>query len=254
MRAQNEQSKRHPPYYRVTVLAFSFIFLVRNSEAQKIERYEGILIDTSGSISRGGQTNELFAEYLSATRQLLRTEPANSRVWVATISTDSFGGVHEVLKGWTPDARGVFTDDLNRARAQLALSFEEKSSFMSPMAAGTDIFGALWRLKAVIESDRTIDPSRPKTIWIFSDMVNETRDFLMPELVKLGPEQMLERAKTNRLVVPLKGYKIYIYGASPADLTPQIWITLEDFWGMYFVAAGAELISYSTDCDSARQK
>jgi hypothetical protein len=48
----------------------------------------------------------------------------NSCVWVSSISTDSFGGAHEILKGWTPGARGIFTGDLNRARRELSSNFE----------------------------------------------------------------------------------------------------------------------------------
>jgi hypothetical protein len=98
---------------------------------QNIERYEGILIDTSGSISRGGTSSELFREYLTSTKNLRLTEPANTQVWVSSISTDSFGGVHEVMKGWTHGAHGIFTDDLNRARRELASNFEVicKTSF-----------------------------------------------------------------------------------------------------------------------------
>jgi len=125
------------------------LFTGRPSLAQTIQRYEAILIDTSGSIAKRGASSDLFPEYLFSTKKLLLTEPANSRVWVSIISTDSFGGVQEILKGWTPDARGVFTDDLNRARHQLASGFEAKSSGMSPVAAGTDIFGGLWHLKAL---------------------------------------------------------------------------------------------------------
>jgi hypothetical protein len=251
LRAQNGRNKRRIPYHQVLTVLILFVFFVsgRISVAQTVERYEGILIDTSGSISKGG-TNDLFHEYLVSTKKLLLTEPANSRVWVSSISNDSFGGVQEVLKGWTPDAHGVFTDDLNRARHDLASSFEVKSSGMSPVASGTDIIGGLWHLKALFESAPGSDTSHvlPKTIWIFSDMMNETKDFPMPTLIALGPEQMLERAKANGLVVPLNGYKIHIYGASPSGLTPQVWITIKKFWTMYFAAAGAELVSYSAEC------
>jgi len=48
------------------------------------------------------------------------TEPPNSRVWVSIITTESFGSVRSLVKGWTPDSQGVFTDDLNRAPHQLA--------------------------------------------------------------------------------------------------------------------------------------
>jgi hypothetical protein len=253
LRAQNVWSKRRPPYHRA-LMAFTLLVLCtgRWSEAQMIEHHEGMLIDVSGSISKGGTTNDLFHQYLVATKKLLLTEPASSRVWVSSISSDSFGGIREVVKGWTPDARGVFTDDLDRARHQLATSFERNSSGMSPVAAGTDIFGGLWHLKAVFESNQKSTQGASKAIWIFSDMMNETREFPMPSLLASGPEQMLERVKANGLLVPLNGYKIHIYGASPSGLTPQMWMTVKGFWTAYFSAAGAELVSYSAECDVER--
>jgi len=255
LHAQNLANNRQPPYHQIlAALALFLLVAARPSHGQTIQRYEGILIDTSGSIQRGGGHNDLFREYLFATRKLLLTEPANSRVWVSAISTDSFGGTREILRGWTPDARGVFTDDLNRARRQLASSFEEKSSGMSPVAAGTDIFGGLWHLKALFEPGLNSGTSQamPKTIWIFSDMVNETQNFPMPALIATGPERMLERVKANGQLVPLNGYKINVYGASPSGLTPQAWLAAKRFWTLYFSAAGAELVSYSAECEIER--
>jgi hypothetical protein len=253
LRAQNVmQTKRRTPYYRVlALLILSGLLLPRYADGQQIEHYEGILIDTSASISKDGQTNELFQEYLLATREVLLTEPANTRVWVSTIASDSFGGVREILKGWTPNAQGVFTDDLNRARRQLASAFQAKSSQLSPLASGTDIIGGLWHAKAVIESALDRDHGS-KTIWLFSDMMNETEQFPMPLFVNMGPDQMLERAKASGLIVPLDGYKIYVYGASPSGLTPSAWTTIKRFWMLYFAAAGAELVSYSAECDIGR--
>ena len=120
--------------------------------AQTIYRHEGILIDVSGSIGKGGANHDLFREYLFGVKELLLTEPPNSRVWVSVITTESFGSVRSLAKGWTPDAQGVFTDDLNRARRQLAANFETKSAGLTPTAAGTDIIGGLWQLKALLES------------------------------------------------------------------------------------------------------
>ena len=175
-------------------------------------------------------------------------------MWVLRISTDSFGGNREILKGSTPEAHGVFTDDLNRARQQLASAFEQKSSGMGPLAPNTDIFGALWRVKVLFESEaepkQTASASR--TIWIFSDMVNETRDFSIRELADLGAERMLEEAKAAGLVVPLKGYRICIYGASMNGLSPKGWNTIREFWTNYFRASGAVLISYSADTNIER--
>ncbi len=255
LRAKTVLGKRRITYHRsLTVFLLLVLLGARTTWAQTIDRYEGILIDTSGSISRGGADSELFQEYLASTKKLLLTEPANSRVWVSTISTDSFGGVREVLKGWTPETRGVFTDDLTLARTQLAKSFAAKSSALAPVAASTDIFGALWHFKALFESVPNPDPARParKTIWIFSDMMNETQDFPMPALIEMGADRMLEHARAKGLVVPLNGYRIYIQGASPNGLSPQAWVTVKTFWTKYFAAAGAEMVLYSTECDAHR--
>jgi hypothetical protein len=246
------QRRRSIPYYRALgIIVLCALLCPRQAHAQQAERYEGILIDTSGSISNNGRTNDLFQEYLHATRKLLLTEPANSRVWVSTIAVDSFGGVRELLKGWTPEARGVFTDDLNRARRELASAFETKSARLSPVAAGTDIIGGLWHVKALAESSPHQEDAA-KAIWIFSDMKNETAQFAIPMLLDLGPEQLLERVKANGLIVPLKGYKVFVYGASPNGLMPQEWETIKRFWTLYFSAAGAELVSYSAECNVER--
>ena len=85
-----------------------------------------------------------------------------------------------------------------------------------------------------------------------TDMMNETRDFRMPELIELGPQGMLERAKAFGLLVPLNGYTIYVYRASANGLTPQAWMGVKEFWARCFSATGAELISYSSECDVGR--
>ena len=83
-------------------------------------------------------------------------------------------------------------------------------------------------------------------------MMNETREFPMPELLDIGPERMFERVKANGLLVPLPRYKIYVYGASTVGLTPRSWGTGKRFWEIYFAAAGAELVTYSAECEVER--
>lgn len=252
-RAQAIGGKRHTPYYKALVVVI-VLGIVSGSRlhSQTIDRYDGILIDMSTSIARSDAKGELFQEYLRSTKKLLATEPPRSRVWVSTIGRDSFGGVRVIVTGWTPDARGIFTDDLDRARRQLTTQFTAKSVDLAPTAKGTDIFGGLWHLQALFDSL----PSRgiAKTIWIFSDMMNETTDFPMPQLLEIGPERMLERAKEGGLLVPMPHYKIFIFGASPAGLSPRAWRTVKHFWTVYFRDAGAELVTYSTECDVWRTK
>jgi hypothetical protein len=92
-----------------------------------------------------------------------------------------------------------------------------------------------------------------KTIWIFSDMMNESANLNMPALLPAGPEKMIERVKANGLMVPLAGYRVYVIGASPAGLNPQTWNALRTFWTLYFREAGAELVSYSAECSVKRE-
>jgi hypothetical protein len=242
------------PYHQALSILLVALFLAASPMfAQTISRHEGILIDVSGSIGKGGVNEELFREYLFAVKKLLLTEPPNSRVCVSVITTESFGSVRSLVKGWTPDTQGVFTDDLNRARHQLAANFETKSAGLTPTAAGTDIIGGLWQLKALLESgSKGNSDAVSKTIWIFSDMMNESANLNMPALLPAGPEKMIERTKANGLMVPLAGYRVYVIGASPAGLSPQAWNTLRTFWALYFREAGAELISYSAECSVER--
>jgi len=251
LRAQNIRNKRTVPYHQaLTTLLLLIVLAAPPCRAQTSEHYDGILIDTSRSIASRGHSNDLFRCYLRATKRILLAEPPNSRVWVSTIAADSFGGVQEVLKGWTPESRGIFTDELNRARHMLASRFETKASAMSPTASGTDIFGALWHYKALFESEPDASVAQvSKTIHIFSDMINETRDFPMREPITQDSTAMLNQAKKNGLMVPMSGYRIYVSGATTNGLTPREWVAVKTFWTAYFQAAGAELTAYAAECD-----
>jgi hypothetical protein len=255
LRARHFHRRNAVPFHRALgciVLGFTLVLSSLALHAQSLNRYEGVLLDVSGSIGAGGASNDLFHEYAHGVRQLLLTEPESSRVVVSTITTESFGSVREILKGWTPEAHGVFTENLTRARRQLASSFENDASSLAPIAGGTDIFGALWRLKALMDSDPQVSSGASREIWIFSDMINETPTLMMPALIATGPQKMLEQAKANGLVVPLRGYKIHICGASMRGLSPQAWNIVKSFWTAYFRAADGELVEYAPSVVGSR--
>jgi hypothetical protein len=92
-----------------------------------------------------------------------------------------------------------------------------------------------------------------KIIWIFWGMIIETKEFPSAELIEFGPQRLLRAREKDGLLVPLVGYKVSIYGASSSGLTPKVLNTVKDFWTRYFSTAGAQLISYSSECDADRQ-
>jgi hypothetical protein len=243
--AQSVTRKSPIPYHRAltAILVLLILFSAMQMQAQG---KEGIVIDGSTSVS--GE----FQAYVRSTKRLLTSEPPDTHVWVSTIGIDSFGEAPEILSGWTPGVKGIFDDGLAQARRQLATTFEVKSASLAARASGTDIIGALWHLKMLFESSPKGKVDKTRTIWIFSDMKNESQEFPMPQLLQIGPERMLDRAKAGGLVVPLQNYRIFIYGTSPRGLTPEAWGRIKRFWQMYFAAAGADLVVYSPECNVAR--
>ena len=240
-----------PPYFKIVATLLLFIALggmvAAQSEPKMLQAY---LLDGSGSIGRRNAQSDQFRSYLFGIRSQILLAPPECRLWVFLISTDSFGSVPEVMRGWTPAGRGIFTADLDKARTQLGSAFESKSQSISPVSAGTDVIGGLFRTRATLDSLRS--QTVGKEVFIWSDMLNETQDFNMPALMSGGVEKMIEFAKSNGLIADLKGYRIYVYGASTSGMTPRIWETVRAFWKAYFQEAGATLVVYSTESSSQR--
>jgi hypothetical protein len=104
-------------------------------------------------------------------------------------------------------------------------------------------------MKGLLESGNENKTSVQREIWIFSDMMNETAALPMPAMLALGPDKMIEHAKANGLLVPLKGYKIHVAGASMRGLTPRAWNAIKSFWSAYFHEVGADLVTYSPEIE-----
>jgi hypothetical protein len=243
---QKYQRRQHPPYFRAKSVVLLFLLAPLAVHAQSdVKRLEGILLDVSGSVAKKTGTSQLHRELFSGAKNLLQTEPPQSRVWLFLISTESFGSVQALLRGWTPAAPGVFQDTLNRARGQLVAALEAKSTGLSPVAAGTDIIGGLWRVKAAFES--TDSKRIVNEVFILSDMMNESQEFPMPALVATGSARMIEYAEQHGLIVPMNGYRIHVYGATTMGMSPQTWNIVKEFWQRYFQKAGAQLVLYSSE-------
>jgi hypothetical protein len=132
LRAKHVQRKKCVPHHQALPLVFVLLSLASSHVlAQTINRHEGILIDVSGSIGKGGGNDEFFREHLFGVKKLLLTEPSNSRVWVSVITTESFGSVRSLVKGWTltprrihgrsrsrpPSTRGEFRSQVRRTHS-----------------------------------------------------------------------------------------------------------------------------------------
>jgi hypothetical protein len=86
LRGKHIHRKKCVPYHKVLPILLVVLFLVVSPVfAQTVTRHEGVLIDVSGSIGKGGTNDDLFREYLFSVKKLLLTEPPNSRVWVSVI-------------------------------------------------------------------------------------------------------------------------------------------------------------------------
>lgn len=243
--------RRHQPYLQAIPVVIALLLLTPSARAQSnCKRLEGIVIDISGSVAKKAPGTDLFRSYLLGAKRLLQTVPGETCVWVFAISTESFGSVPTLLRGHTPAARGIFMDQLSNARMQLVSAFESKSGSLSPSASGTDILGALWRVRAAFES---APKGAVKELFIFSDGVQETRDFDMPALLPLGTQRMIEFTKSNGLLVPLENVRVSFFGASTLGLTPGTWNAVRDFWMRYFKEAGAELAAYSSEASPERR-
>ncbi len=246
----------HPPYFKMLPVVIAFTLLGPHDVAAQgsIQRAEGILLDSSRTMSHKGSSSHYFDELLAEVRHLLGTEPPDSRVWVQLIGSDSFGGSDALVHGWTPGVAGVFSDDLDRARMQLLKKFDARATAVAPSAQRTDIIGALWRIKTSIEAAGDASQKWKKELYILSDGLCDTKRLNMAELLPYGEQKMLEIVRAEGMLVPLAGYRIRFYGASMTGHTPATWNAMRRFWTSYFRSAGAELVMFSPATTITRDK
>lgn len=131
--------------------------------------------------------NDQLVPFPCAWHQQWHRPSKRSRCTISIIASDSFSGPTEIVRGWTPTSHGVFTDNLDRTRRQLATNFESKSASLAAGAEWTDSIGGHWHLKILFDAAETEARSdtHSRTIWIFSDMMNQTPDFDIVRMLNL---------------------------------------------------------------------
>lgn len=131
--------------------------------------------------------NDQLVPFPCAWHQQWHRPSKRSRCPISIIASDSFSGPTEIVRGWTPTSHGVFTDNLDRTRRQLATNFESKSASLAAGAEWTDSIGGHWHLKILFDAAETEARSdtHSRTIWIFSDMMNQTPDFDIVRMLNL---------------------------------------------------------------------
>ena len=140
---------------------------------------------------------------------------------------------------------------------QLASSFEAKSAGMAPLASATDIFGGLWHVKAVFESATKPNSPTSQSRNHLDFFRHDERDQSISisdagvNSAWTGEDAGAGQGEWAHAHAPWP--QSHVCGASTASLTPQAWMTMKEFWWKYFVTAGADLISYSPDCETAKR-
>jgi hypothetical protein len=135
---------------------------------------------------------------------------------------------------------GVVIKDTKRLRQRIVDSLAERLSNPTELPA-SEIVRTL-----ALSAAEEFREDRANTVFVFSDMI-ENSDYLPgAEFFATGNPELVTRLAEDRLIPNLLGAKVGIFGigrgggAGRVALTQDKLAKLEDFWKLFFTAAGAE--------------
>lgn len=107
---------------------------------------------------------------------------------------------------------------------------------------GTSVMDALQLAERVFGSY----PGTTRVLVIFSDMIEQSRryNFAGERLTPARIQQIIEREQSAKRLPDLAGVEVCVVGAGAArsgGITPERFLTIQEFWLQYFKAAGANL-------------
>jgi hypothetical protein len=177
----------------------------------------------------------------AATQVILRLPPG-ANIDAFAITDQSFARPISLLTGHIPIDHGplTFIDQIQIAKNRLMKQLRTESLSISPNFQQTDVIGFLVLVGHIMRSS-----DGHHVLIIFSDMRNCTRDLDIETPTLVPVTAALQTAKRRNLIADLKKVDVFVLGVYPGGKSIQYASTLEQFWRAYFVAAGANLRTFS---------
>lgn len=198
------------------------------------------LLDLSGS------TESVRARYLAAVETVVARVPAGARLVILPVSDRSLTAPAAADVTFPPHRR-FSTNSFIHRREMTRLrrhALEAVGAAVTPEAGarGTALLDSLLQAQDFLRSY----PEGAGSIYIISDMVEQSQTLDLFGLEPAGVEPALARAEDARRVPDLRGAAVTVTGLEASGhLEPETVLAIRTFWEGLFERAGGRLIQYS---------
>jgi hypothetical protein len=164
-----------------------------------------------------------------------------THVTVVGIRDNSFGQPDILLSARVDSDTGYFGEKLEDAQKLLVAAWSKKSRTLTAHYAHTDILGVFFLAEQLF---RDVPASNKKELVIFSDMLQDTKEFAIRQR-GITIADAMRTLKANQLIADLSQVDVYALGVNESSAKTKSWIATREFWSGYIVAAGGTLRQYS---------
>jgi len=224
------------------ILALIIFFLLRGEA--KAEEMHIVFLDTSGSLSVKDYTGKEteFEKNVKAIEYFIRNNIASGdELKVIAITESSFSRPHILLDTQVSPKKGVFGEELARQKVRLLKAYK-KLGLKKATARSTDIFGAI-NLAAIYFSKK----AHRKNLIFFSDMRQCAHKYNLENYDKIDAKGMFTAVERDGLIPDLAGVHVRCLGVHGAGKTPVYWLSLKEFWTLYFNRAKAKTLAFTME-------
>ena len=221
-----------------TILALAFLIgiSVQYASASELIPETLVLLDCSTSLRVNGE----FHQNLAAVEGIIRRiDEGDARILVFCITKNSFAE-HPLLSATAPRNRGRYNENINAWKKATIRKWRSVSSNLSPVAKGSDLFGAIARAGIAMSQHRT----HTKKLIILSDMRQYGRGYNF-EIPLTNVDRLLEGVHQQGFIPPLPGVHVWVLAAHTFEIDERDWVKLRKFWTQYFERAGATVHAFS---------
>jgi hypothetical protein len=228
---------------KIVIIALSLGVLAYGQSPVRDRTDVVILLDLSQSVAvKGHGSKAEFEKNTASITSILTALPAGAKVTVVGITDDSFATPYIILSGELAGDEGYFKERLAKGHAELTHAWKERSAGLAPHCAETDILGAMLVASEVFHASPS---GTRKVLVVFSDMRQATHALNLERETLAQTPAAMHQVAGNRLLADLHGVDVYAEGVDAAGESVAYWRSLQDFWRMYFVQAGATVSRYS---------